>query len=252
MSTSLAGKNALVTGGTRGIGRAISLALAAAGANVVTNYRGDVEAAENLAVELKETGGTHHVLKADITRAEAVTELVETCRERLGSLDVVVHNAGLISHVPFGKLTDDAWSQVVDSNLTAAYRVTQQALPLLGEQASVIYVGSKVATVGVPLRAHYTAAKAGLVGLARSLAKELGPKGVRVNIVAPGIIDTSDPDRLPPQEYEAMQGRLADYKKRIPLGRLGRAEDIARAVLFLAGPDAAFITGETLNVDGGM
>ncbi|WP_214410568.1 SDR family NAD(P)-dependent oxidoreductase [Sphaerisporangium fuscum] len=252
MSVTLTGRNALVTGGTRGIGRAIVLALAAAGANVVTNYRADDEAAESLRLQLKETAGTHHVLKADIATPEAVEELIGECRSRLGSLHVVVHNAGQISHVPFERLTDGGWSQVVDSNLTAAYRLTQKALPLLAENASIIYVGSKVATVGVPLRSHYTAAKAGLIGLSRSLAKELGPKGIRVNVVAPGIIDTSDPDRMSPEDYEAMQGRLAEYRKRTPLGRLGRAEDVARAVLFLAGDEAAFITGETVNVDGGM
>ncbi|WP_433254675.1 SDR family NAD(P)-dependent oxidoreductase [Streptosporangium sp. CA-135522] len=252
MTLSLSGKNALVTGGTRGIGRAIVQGLADAGANVVTNFHSDQEAADELARDLKGSDGTHHVLRADIASAEAVGELVEECRQRLGSLDIVVHNAGAISHVPFDKLSADGWSQVVDTNLTAAYQLTQRALPLLGDSASIIYVGSKVATVGVPMRAHYTAAKAGLVGLMRSLSKELGPRGIRVNVVAPGIIDTSDPDRLPPQEYAAMQERLAEYRKRTPLGRLGRAEDVSRAVLFLAGDDAAFITGETLNVDGGM
>ncbi|MFC4587966.1 SDR family NAD(P)-dependent oxidoreductase [Sphaerisporangium corydalis] len=252
MTLTFAGKNALVTGGTRGIGRSIVLALARAGANVVTNYRSQDDAAESLAVELKETAGTHHILKADIGTAAAVTELVGEVKDRLGSLDIVVHNAGVITHVPFERLSDEGWGEVVDSNLTAAYRITQQALPLLGADASIIYIGSKVANVGVPMRAHYTAAKAGLVGLARSLSKELGPKGIRVNVVAPGIIDTSDPDRLSPEDYAAMQGRLADYRKRIPVGRLGRGDDIARAVLFLAGDGASFITGETLNVDGGM
>ncbi|GLY85125.1 SDR family NAD(P)-dependent oxidoreductase [Actinoallomurus iriomotensis] len=239
----LDGKKALVTGGTRGLGRAIVLDLARSGAHVVTCGRREGEAARDLARELKETGGDHHVMAADVAVPDDVTRLVNECRDRFGSLDVVVHNAGVISHVPFGELTPSQWSEVLDVNLGAACFITQAALPLLTPKASVVYVGSRVATVGIPLRSHYTAAKAGLIGLARSLAKELGPRGVRVNVVAPGPIETEA--EVPPEVRER-------YQRIIALGRLGRPEDVARAVTFLAGDDAAFITGETLHVDGGI
>ncbi|MBO2445583.1 3-oxoacyl-ACP reductase FabG [Actinomadura barringtoniae] len=248
----LNGRNALVTGGTRGIGRAIVLALAEAGANVVTCYRQESDAVDLLRKELAVTAGEHHVLKADVGEQAELAEFVRAAAAHLGTVDIVVHNAGAITHVPFDKLSLEGWNRVVDTNLTAAFQLTQEVIPALSESASIIYVGSKVAMVGVPMRAHYTAAKAGMVGLARSLSKELGARGIRVNVVAPGIIDTSDPDRMPPEEYNAMQERLDAYRKRVPLGRLGRSEDIAAAVLFLSGDGAAFINGETLNVDGGM
>jgi 3-oxoacyl-[acyl-carrier protein] reductase len=246
------GRNALVTGGTRGIGRAIVLALAEAGANVVTCYRQESDAVDLLRKELAETAGEHHVIKADVGEQAELAEFVRAAAAHLGTVDIVVHNAGAISHVPFEKLSEADWNRVVDTNLTAAFQLTQEVIPALSESASIVYVGSKVAMIGVPMRAHYTAAKAGLVGLMRSLSKELGPRGIRVNVVAPGIIDTSDPDQLPAEEYAAMQERLDVYRKRTPLGRLGRSEDIASTVLFLTGDGASFITGETVNVDGGM
>ena len=252
MSISLDGKKVLVTGGTRGIGRAIVLTLARAGADVLTCYQRESEAVEQLTAELKELPGDHHAVRADLGTAEGVTSLIEQARTRFGSLDVVVNNAGVISHVPFDKLALEEWQRVLDVNLTAAFSVTQQALPLLGEGASVVNVGSKVATVGIPMRAHYTDSKAGLIGLSRSLCKELGPRGIRVNVVAPGIIDTSDAERLTPEEHEQMQQRLAAYKQRCPLGRLGRPDEVANAVLFLASDLSTYVTGDTITVDGGL
>lgn len=245
----LSGVNALVTGGTRGIGRSVVLGLARAGANVITCYGKDVEAAADLERELKDIGGTHAVLQADVGSPEQVAQLAAECRTRLGGLQIVVHNAGVISHVPFQTLTGQEWGRVLDTNLTAAYHLTRETLPLLSEGSSIVFVGSKAAMVGIPLRAHYTAAKAGLVGLARSLAKELGPRGIRVNVVAPGIIDTVDPDSAPD---EALDQRLEEYRRRSPLGRLGRPEDVANVVIFLSSGLAAYITGETVNVDGGL
>ncbi len=245
MSIRLEGKNALVTGGSRGVGRGIVLALAQAGANVLTCYRRDAEAAQSLARELKETPGQHHVVQADVTRPDEVTELAGECRDRLGGLHVVVCNAGAISHVPFAELTLAEWHRVIDTNLTAAAQVIQQALPLLTDGGSVIGIGSRVATVGIPLRAHYTAAKAGLVGLSRSLARELGPRGIRVNVIAPGVIDTEEARQLPAERRE-------HYTRLAALGRLGRPEEIGAAVVFLASDESSYITGETLHVDGGI
>ena len=237
------GKKVLVTGGSRGIGREIALSFARAGADVVTCYRTEGEAVDSLIGELKETAGNHQVIRADVTLAEDVDTLVDECRLRFGHLDAVVNSAGVISHIPFSELPLDEWRRVVDSNLTAPANVIQAALPLLGAGASIVNVGSRVATVGIPLRSHYTAAKSGLIGLTRSLAKELGPRGIRVNIVAPGPIQT---------EAETPPAVLERYRTMIPLGRLGRTAEVAAVVQFLASDAASFINGETINVDGGI
>jgi NAD(P)-dependent dehydrogenase (short-subunit alcohol dehydrogenase family)/ribosome-associated toxin RatA of RatAB toxin-antitoxin module len=237
------GKRILVTGGTRGIGRAIVLAFARAGASVVTCYRQESSAVGRLVEEFKNVDGQAWAVRADVTRAGDVTALIADCRTHLGGLDVIVNNAGAISHVPFGELALDEWQRVLDTSLTAAYLVVQAALPLLAPGASIINVGSRVASVGVPQRAHYTAAKAGLLGLTRSLCKELGPLGYRVNVVAPGPVETEED--VPPEVKER-------YRRLISLGRLGRPSEIAGAVMFLASDLAAFITGETINVDGGI
>ncbi|GAA3213991.1 SDR family NAD(P)-dependent oxidoreductase [Nonomuraea helvata] len=243
MELNLTAKKILVTGGSRGIGRGVVLGLARAGADVVTCYRTEGEAVTSLARELKETGGDHHLVRADVSNPADVDDLVEHCRTSYGSLDVVVHNAGVISHIPFAELPLEEWQRVVANNLGGPYLVTQRALPLLSEGGSVIFVGSRVATVGIPLRAHYTATKAGLVGLTRSLAKELGPRGIRVNVVAPGPIQTEEP--TPPAVLER-------YQKMIPLGRLGDVSDIAGVVGFLSSDLSRFVNGETINVDGGI
>jgi 3-oxoacyl-[acyl-carrier protein] reductase len=246
------GKNALVTGGTRGIGRGIVLALAQAGANVVTCYRQESDAADNLVRELKETAGTHHVVKADVGEPAELDRLMDVVKTLPGTLDVFVHSAGTITHVPFADLPMEQWRRVLDTNLTAAYVLTQKALPSLAKGASIIYVGSKAAVVGIPLRAHYTAAKAGLVGLAKSLSKEFGGRGIRVNVVAPGIVDTSDTAQVDPQMRQIISARMDEYRQRTPLGRLGRPDEIGNVVLFLASDLSSFVTGETINVDGGL
>jgi 3-oxoacyl-[acyl-carrier protein] reductase len=245
MDLNLDGKNAVVTGGTRGIGRAVSLELARAGANVVACYRSNAEAAAQLEKDLAETPGKHSVIQADVAEPADVDRLVDECRTRLGSLDVMVHNAGSISHIPLAKLGIDQWRNVIDSNLTAMYLLVSKSLDIFSDRASVIGIGSKVALVGVPLRGHYTAAKAGMIGLTRSLCKELGPKGIRVNLVAPGIIDTDQAAGLSPEMRER-------YRSMTSVGRLGEPDDIAGAVLFLASDLSRFVTGETINVDGGM
>jgi 3-oxoacyl-[acyl-carrier protein] reductase len=245
----LSGKTALVTGGTRGIGRGTVLALAKAGVNVVTCGRSRSQYADDLASELKETGGDHAVLVADVTQPADAERLASECRERYGHLDILVSNAGTISHIPFANLTLDQWHEVIDSNLTGAFLITQAVLPLLGAGSSVIYVGSRGADAGMPLRGHYTAAKAGLIGLTRSLARELGGQGIRVNLIAPGVIDTDTERKLPPQVRAEMSKR---YSTLTSIGRVGEIDEIAGAVLFLASPASSYVTGEKLNVDGGI
>ncbi|MEV5708034.1 SDR family oxidoreductase [Actinoallomurus sp. NPDC052274] len=239
----LSGKKVLVTGGTRGIGRAIVLAFARSGATVVTCYRQESDAVRSLSKELADLGGGHQVVRADVSTQAGIDLLIGECRDRLGAIDVLVNNAGAISHVPFDKLQVDEWRRILDVNLTGTYLAVQAALPLLSPGASIINVGSRVATVGIPLRAHYTASKAGLIGLTRSLCKELGGQGYRVNVVAPGPVETDED--TPPEVRER-------YQRLTALGRLGRPSDIAGVVLFLASDLASFVTGETINVDGGI
>lgn len=244
MSGRFEGRRVLLTGGTRGIGRAVALAFAGEGAAVVTCYRSDEAAAEQLRIALKATGGPHHVMRADVAEPDEVARLVADAGERLGGLDAVVHNAGAISHVPLAELGLDEWRRVVDTNLTAAFLLARHGLPLLSEGSAIVFVGSKVASVGVPLRSHYAAAKAGLTGLTRALCKELGPRGVRVNVVAPGVIETEEAAALPPEV-------LRRYRSLSSLGRLGHVDEVASAVLFAADPAAGYLSGQTIYVDGG-
>jgi 3-oxoacyl-[acyl-carrier protein] reductase len=249
MDVELKGAKALVTGGTRGVGRGIVLALARAGADVLTCYRQESDAVASLERELKETGGDHHVVRADVARPEEIERLLAECRTRFGRLDVVVNNAGAISHVPFADLPLEEWQRIVDTNLTAAELVVQRALPLLGPGSSVISIGSKVAEVGIPLRSHYTATKAALVGLTRSLAKELGPRGIRLNVLALGVIETEAMAAMPAEQSELMRKR---YSEKTALGRLGAPDEVGDAVLFLASRLSRYVTGATIHVDGGI
>jgi NAD(P)-dependent dehydrogenase (short-subunit alcohol dehydrogenase family) len=247
MNVELKGRTALVTGGSRGIGRAITVALARQGADVVACYRQDTEAVESLNRELKETGasGTVHLVQADVSREEDVTRLLEECRKRLGKLDIVVNNAGANSHLRCGDLNPTEWHRVLDTNLTSIYLVVRAALPLLGEGASIINIGSGVALRGMPGGLHYTASKAGVIGMTRSLCKELGPRGIRVNILAPGIIETDLVTRLSLEQRKT-------YEKMSAMGRLGQPDEIAGAVLFLASDLSRFVSGATLDVNGGI
>lgn len=241
MRIDLTGKRALVTGGTRGIGRAITLGLAAAGADVTTCYRSDSDAVKSLISELEDSPGQHHVVAADVSDPDQVQALVTHCRDVHGQLDILVNNAGAISHVPFAELSLEEWGRIIGTNLTGVFTVTQRALPLLATGGSIILIGSKAAAVGVPLRSHYTASKAALTGLTRSLCKELGPRGIRVNVVAPGIVDT----------VELAAEQIARYESIVALRRLGEPEEIADVVTFLASDRASYLNGTTINVDGG-
>lgn len=243
------GKKFLITGGTKGIGRGLVLGAAAAGGDVITCYRSEDESVASLVRELKETSGDHHVIRADIGTTEGVTALVDEVRTRFGALDVVVNNAGVISHIPYAKLPLDEWHRVIDTNVTAVFQIIQETLPLLNPGASVINIGSKSSEVGIPLRAHYTAAKAAIVGLTRSLAKELGPQGFRFNVLAPGVIVTEAMLALPPDQLEAMRAR---YTAKTALARLGEVDEIAGGMLFLASDLSRYVTGEVLHVDGGI
>ncbi|MGW1294209.1 SDR family NAD(P)-dependent oxidoreductase [Streptomyces sp. NPDC002533] len=250
MDLDLKGKKALVTGGTRGVGRGIVLALARAGADVVTCYQRESEHVASLERELKATGGRHHVLRADLSRPEETATLLDEVRDRHGDrLDLLVNNAGAISHVPYAELPLEEWQRIFATNVTGAHLVIQHALPLLGAGSSVVSIGSRAVEAGIPLRAHYTATKAALAGLNRSLAKEFGPRGIRFNILALGVIETENFHALPEEQRKLMTER---YSAKTALGRLGTPEEVAGAVLWLASDLSRYVTGNTIGVDGGI
>jgi 3-oxoacyl-[acyl-carrier protein] reductase len=245
MDFGLAGKRVLVTGGTGGTGREIVLAFARAGASVVAGHRRSVDAADSLARELKMLGDSHRVVRADVTDAADVAILADACTEALGGLDVVVNNVGVDSQAAFGDLTLAEWHRVIETNLTSSFLVTRAALSLLSGTGSVINIGASVGLRGRPNGAHYSASKAALIGLTRSLAKELGRGGIRVNTVAPGVIETK-PDAGLPAPVAARVRALTS------LNRFGTSAEVASVVLFLASDASRYVTGVTINVDGGM
>lgn len=249
MDLGLKGKKALVTGGTRGVGRGVVLALARNGVDVVTCYRQDSDAVVSLESELKETGGQHSVIRADLTEPDRIADLLGECKSRLGSLDLVVNNAAAISHIPYTELSLNEWQRIVNTNLTAAHLVIQHAVPLMGEGSSVVSISSKSIEVGIPLRAHYTATKAALHGLNRTLAREFGAKGIRFNVLSLGMIHTEAIDAMPEEQREQMVKR---YSGMISLGRLGTPDEVAGAVLWLASDLARYVTGGVIPMDGGI
>jgi 3-oxoacyl-[acyl-carrier protein] reductase len=239
------GHRLLITGGTRGIGRATALAAARAGAKVVVCSRQHGPEAVSLVEALAELGSDHAVVQADITQPQAAADLIDRCRERLGGLDALVNNVGVDGRAALADLTAEQWHRVMDANLTGTFLVTQAALKLLADGGSIINVGSSAAVRGRPLSSHYAASKSALTGFTRSLAKELGSRGIRVNTVAPGVIVTEPEGAPPPEVAELIKAVTA-------LGRLGSPADVVGAVLFLAGPDSQYISGSTIYVDGGI
>ncbi len=238
-------KRVLVTGGTRGIGRAIVLAFAESGARVYTCGRTQGPAQEELRRELAKWGDDHVVSTVDIARPGAGRELVEGAVSALDGLDVVVNNAGVVSHRTLDQLDGREWDRVLDTNLRAVYEVCRAAVPHLPSGGAIVNVSSAVAMLGMVARTHYTAAKAGMLGFTRSLCKEVGPRGIRANVVAPGIIDTDQTAGLPPATRER-------YEQLAALRRLGTPRDVADVVLFLASDRARFVSGQTIVVDGGI
>ncbi|MEU1463070.1 SDR family NAD(P)-dependent oxidoreductase [Streptomyces sp. NPDC005727] len=241
----LKGRHALVTGGARGIGRATVLALAEQGAAVTACYVNESEQVGTLRAELAQLGADGTLVRCDIADHGQAARLSAGAREQYGPIDVVVNNAGVISHLPLTDLSPDEWHRVLDTNLSGMYHVIRGALPHLTKAASIVNISSAVAHHGMPAAAHYVASKAGVMGLTRALAKELGPRGVRVNCIASGLVETDQ------MKAVTAEGRAA-YEQRISLRRLGRPAEIADAVLFLASDAARYVTGATLDVDGGI
>jgi NAD(P)-dependent dehydrogenase (short-subunit alcohol dehydrogenase family) len=245
LTNGFGGVRVLVTGGSRGIGRAIALRFAEHGASGVVCHRRPSADSASLAAELSRHPGDWQVVEADVADPDSVTALVAGARARLGGIDVLVNNAGVVSHVELDRMDLGQWREVLDTNLTAMYLTTRACADGMGPGASVVNVTSAVAMVGLAGRTHYTASKAGVIGFTRSLAKELGPRGIRANAIAPGVIDTDQASGLTPEQR-------VRYANLAALGRLGDPDDVADAVLFLASNNARFVSGVTLNVDGGI
>ncbi len=237
-------KVALVTGGSRGIGKACAIELAKAGCDVVINYAGNSEAAEKTVEELKALGSNASCYKFDVSNQEEVNEGIAKIIEQYGRIDILLNNAGITRDDLFIRMDAEKWNAVINTNLNSAFYVSKPVVKLMMKQRSgaIINTSSVVGLYGNPGQANYSAAKAGLIGFTKSLAKELGSRGIRVNAVCPGFIETDMTKNLP---------NLDDYLKAISLRRLGKAEDIAKAVKFLA-LDTDYITGQALEVDGGM
>jgi 3-oxoacyl-[acyl-carrier protein] reductase len=240
----LAGQVALVTGGSRGIGRAIAEALAAAGARVAVVAR-SAERAAAVAAELPGSG--HQGFACDVADAEAVTALVSTVEEELGSLDILVNNAGVTEDNLLMRLKDEDWDRVLDTNLKGAFLAIRAASRgmMRRRNGRIINISSVVGLTGNKGQVNYAASKAGLIGMTKAVAKELASRNILCNAVAPGFIETDMTAAMNDAAQDALKGQ-------IPLGRLGTPDDIAAVVRFLAGPGAAYVTGQVIVVDGGM
>jgi 3-oxoacyl-[acyl-carrier protein] reductase len=241
----LSGKVALVTGASRGIGRAIAIRLAEQGATVVAAARG--ENAAGTAAAIAKTGGRAESVGIDVTDHGAVAELPGSIVERHGRLDIVVSNAGIARDQLLMRMKRDDWDTVIATNLTAAFTLAQAAMrPMLKQRGGrILAVSSVVGQMGNAGQANYAASKAGLIGFAKALAREVASRGITVNVIAPGLIDT-DMTRAIAEKAQV------DWSAQIPLGRLGTVDDVAAAACFLASDEAAYITGHVLAVNGGM
>ncbi len=237
-------KLALVTGGSRGIGRACAIELAKAGYDIVINYAGNTEAALKTVEEIKTFNVKAEAYKFDVSNPDEVNKNIGAIIEKYGRIDVLVNNAGITRDDLFIRMTDDKWSDVINTNLNSVFYVTKPVVKLMMKQkcGSIVNTTSVVGVYGNPGQANYSAAKAGLIGFTKSLAKELGSRNIRVNAVAPGFIETDMTKNL---------ANTDEMLKLIPLKRLGSPQDIACAVKFLA-VDSQYITGQVLEVDGGL
>ena len=245
--TRLEGRTALVTGASRGIGAAIAMRLAADGANVVVNYAGRADAAADVVRHIEEAGGQAVAIQADISDSAAAAALVTATVDRFGSLDILVNNAGITRDGLLVRMSDEDWSAVIDTNLSGAFYATRAAgkVMMKARSGSIINIASVVGLTGNAGQVNYSAAKAGLIGMTKTVARELASRNVRANAIAPGFIATEMTDALPEAVREGAQGLIA-------MGRFGTTGDVAAAVAFLASDDASYITGQVIAVDGGM
>jgi 3-oxoacyl-[acyl-carrier protein] reductase len=247
MKIDLTGRVALVTGGGRGIGRAIALALASSGATTVINYRGNSAAAEETVATITAAGGSAQAIQADVGQAADVERLVKATLEAYGRVDVLVNNAGITRDTLLLRMKEDDFDQVIATNLRGVFLCTKAVFRPMSKQRSgrIINISSVIGLIGNAGQANYAAAKAGIIGFTKATAREMAPRNITVNAIAPGFIDTE------------MTGILGDEARKailesIPLARLGQPEEVAALACFLAADAAAYITGQTIAIDGGM
>ncbi len=243
----LEGKSALVTGASRGIGREIALALAKEGANVLVNYSGSEAKANEVVQEITAMGRQAIAFQCNVADSENVKEMVKETINQFGSLDILVNNAGITRDNLLMRMKEDEWDDVINTNLKGVFLCTKAVSRQMMKQRAgrIINIASIVGVIGNPGQSNYVAAKAGVIGLTKTAAKELATRGITVNAVAPGFITTDMTDNLDEEVKTTML-------KQIPLGKFGDPKDIARVVSFLASEDGNYITGQTIHVDGGM
>jgi len=243
----LDGKTALVTGGSRGIGRAIALKLAKEGANVAVNYAGSAALANEVVEEIKQLGKDAIAIQCDVSNGESVAEMIKETIAHFGSLDILVNNAGITRDNLLMRMKESEWDDVINTNLKGVFHCTKGVTRQMMKQRKgrIINITSIVGVTGNPGQANYVAAKAGVIGLTKTTAKELAARNITVNAVAPGFITTDMTDKLPEDVKNAMLSQ-------IPLAKFGDPDDIANAVVFLASDESSYITGQTIHIDGGM
>jgi len=243
----LEGKNALVTGGSRGIGHAIALELARQGANVAVTANSSLAGAESVAEEIRALGRNAVAAQCNIADSGQVEKLISQVLTSLGSLDIVVNNAGVTKDALVLRMSEDDWDTVIDTNLKGTFLVTRAALkPMIKQrQGKIVNITSVIGLIANPGQANYSASKAGIIGFTRTIAKEVASRNIQANCVAPGFIETAMTDALSQEQRD-------NIIKQIPANRLGSPQDIANVVAFLCSPSASYITGQTLTVDGGM
>lgn len=243
----LDGKTALVTGASRGIGRAIALRLAEEGAQVAINYAGNVQAAEEVKNAIEAAGGKAMLCQADVADSDAVDAMVESVVKEFGTIDILVNNAGITRDTLLMRMKDEDFDKVLNTNLKGVYYCTKVVSKLMMKKRTgrIVNMASVVGLVGNVGQTNYAAAKAGVIGFSKAAAREMAARGITVNVVAPGSIDTDMTAVLPEKVKEKI---IAD----IPLGKMGEPKDIANAVLFLVSDQASYITGQVVNVDGGL
>lgn len=244
---SLRGRSAIVTGGGRGIGRAIATELARAGANLIITYRSNSSLADAAAHELRALGVGCQTVQADVREGVDLDRMVKECQQSFGSVDILVNNAGMTNDNLVMRLSEEAWDEVMDTNLRGTFLATKAALrPMVRARwGRIINITSVVGVTGNAGQANYSAAKAGIIGFTRSVALEVASRGITVNAVAPGFVQTDMTAGLSDEQKELIKGR-------IPMDRYGEPGEIAPIVAFLASDAAAYITGQTVNVDGGL